>query len=253
MILGCIKREVIYLRNIIIPIKLVAMEYNRPKKFEIPNGEVLSRITTAHYNVKQYGVELSLPFTIASLSEDFKNGKIPEHKVEQLFSEQIGKFYYDIKTMIFHCAWLGEVLFSRLKDLNDSFKRNLDYQTLIDDFIINENATRECKTSYEKLDFMGHKKLLSEILKKYEREKKKLPFERKEFSRVLNDVIIQRNNFTHGELFLLDSEEGVSTILESFIGFEIIDKAVLNSYNDCFNYLSKILSLIHEELKVELK
>ena len=253
MIFGCIKRVAIYLRSILMPNERATMDYKKPNRFTIPDGELLSRITSAHYNVKQYGVELSLPFTIASLSKDFRNGKIPEHKIEKLLSEQVGQFYYDIKTMIFHCAWLGEVLFSRIKDLNDSFKRNPDYQSFIDDFITIENATRECKTSYEKLDFMGHKKLLSEILKKYEKEKKKLPFERKEFSRVFNDVIVQRNNFTHGELFLLDSDEGVSTILESFVGFEIIDKDVLNSYNSCFNYLLETLSLIREELKAELK
>jgi hypothetical protein len=218
--------------------------FKTPELLIVPQEHVFALIGSDLYTITQFEVKLNLPITIATIYKDYKakslkqiqEAIIKENK-DVLHNTETSKFYYDIKTMMFHCAWLGEVLLLRLKDINDNIKSKGKYDGIIDKFIKDEGERRECKVSYERLDFMGHKKLLNEILKEFQKKGGKLPFERKEFSSLFHDVINQRNAFTHGHLFLLKTDVGLQTILDSHLGKQIIEATHLNSYNECFNDL----------------
>ena len=224
------------------------VNFLKPTSFNIPDGELLARMSMAHYKVKQFGTELSLPIVVGSLSKNFAEAERPELNVTHLISQDVCKLYYDMKMMTFHCSWLGETLFERLKIINHENKEKPEYTTVVEKFI--EKKTRESgfKITYERLDFMSHKGLLSCILKEYEKSKEKLPFDRKAFSGLFNDIIIQRNNYTHGELFLLDKENGFQTIIECDKGYQIIDQLTLNSFNQCYEELIDKLLLIRSIL-----
>jgi len=202
--------------------------------------------------VEQFGVKLSLPFIRGKISENYSQGHPVEIQPEKMLSKEESEYYYNIKMMIFHCSWLGEFLFGKLREINDSYYHSKQYEKLIEAFLNKENEQRDCKINYEKLDFMGHKKLLNELLKEQERAGKKLAFDRKYFSTLFHDIISQRNNFTHGELFLLETTDGLQTILEHYKGTDIIDKNTLNSFNESFEELLDCLIKI-KEVKINEK
>lgn len=214
----------------------------KPQVFTIPDGQVLAELSIDLFRVKQFGIELSIPVTIAGISKDFAKGDVAQLNVNDLSKEELHQRYYDIKMLTFHCAWLGEVLFERLKGINNLEVGKAINKDVVDKFLAGKGRP------YEKLDLIAHKDLLCAILK--EREKiKALPFDRKAFCTLFDDIIVQRNNFTHGKLFLLQTEAGYQSILHSDKGYQVIDKDILNSYNECYNELSKILYQSSEFLK----
>jgi hypothetical protein len=220
----------------------MSIEFQKPQEFLIPKGELLAELCVDLYQVKQFGIELSIPITIARISKDFNNGEIAQLSLGDLNKEELHKSYYDIKMLIFHCAWLAEVLFERLKGINNSeFIKSPKLET-IEKFLSGKGKP------YEKLDFIAHKDLLCAILKNLEKSKS-LPFDRKNFCTLFDDIIVQRNNFTHGKLLLLQTEVGYQTILNSDKGYHILDKSVLNSYNECYFELTKVLHQSSQLLK----
>lgn len=228
------------------------MEFLKPKPFILPKDEILVELGTDYYQIKQFGVELSVPFSIAKVSKDFTTGGNAQMDIAQLFNQDAVRFFYDIKMMTFHCTWLGESLFLFLKRLNDKYHTQPKYSKVMHEFIAKTNASRECKIEYKTLDFMGHKGLLSDILKENEKTTSLLAFKRKDFNRLFDSIIIQRNNFTHGELLLLHTEEGFKTLLRHNKGTEIIDMEVLNSYNECYNNISEALRNIEKSIDSSL-
>ncbi|MBS1595711.1 MAG: hypothetical protein JST90_15455 [Bacteroidetes bacterium] len=214
----------------------------KPQEFAIPNGELLAELSIDIFQVKQFGCELSIPITIAALSKDFAGGQKPQINVGDLSMEELHQRYYDIKMLTFHCAWLGEVLLERLKGVNDFMISGPSNKASVAKFLADKGR------QYEKLDFIAHKDLLCAVLK--EREKSiALSFDRKTFCTLFDEIIVQRNNFIHGKLFMLQTSAGYQTILHSDKGYQIIEKDTLNSYNECYNNISAILSQSSQFLK----
>ncbi|MCW3126096.1 MAG: hypothetical protein JWO03_1754 [Bacteroidetes bacterium] len=215
------------------------LDFKKPEELNVPNKLILQRWSTDIFQINQLGIHLSLPITFALLSKDAPNSTDPIDP--DYLNPDLHQRYYDIKMMTYHCAWLGESLFVKLRTLNDIEKDKPASAQIITDFIDEKNKTRTPPITYEFLDFISHKDLLCVLLK--EKAKiKALPFDRKPFCRLFDDIIKQRNNFIHGELLYFKTTEGYQTVLHSQSGYHILNKDVLNSYNECYKHLSSILS-----------
>nr|DAT17170.1 MAG TPA: hypothetical protein [Caudoviricetes sp.] len=160
------------------------------------------------------------------------------------------------------CARLGERLFEDLRSLNDLFYQekivkqyfwNKYHKKLYeekcsvcaDNFVDDECFNSEYAKSYKKLDFMGHRDLLSYLLDKNILKGKNIvcPKYQPNIMKVFCQFILDRNKYTHGRLIYVPSLK--RTVLrfmedqEKVIG--IVDLDTMQSFVNCYNLLFDFL------------
>jgi hypothetical protein len=181
---------------------------------------------------------------------DIRFGK-PLLDFNYLFDRNFIPMIADLEVTLGLCSRLGERLFQELISLNDSLKK----LPVAQKYLAKTKEDGTPKIVYEKMDFMRHRDLLSEILKSKELEGKKelenlysLPDVRKTLHKFVED----RNKYTHGILHynarmkitvLEFKENNNGKVLDIYAR---LDQSILVSYINCYNFLSSFLEKIKE-------
>lgn len=124
--------------------------------FDTTNG-IVGKFSHQMFTDTKLGVNLPVNFSlIMNLTEKADDGRfILPIDGFAMFSESSVKTLHEIKSTIGQCGQIAEILFGKLKQVNNAFKEN----SLLNDIF------EQYEERYHKLDFMGHRNLLSDILK----------------------------------------------------------------------------------------
>ncbi len=218
-----------------------------PKVVTFPEESIQVKISHQMYTDEKLGVKLPVNYSLFMvLTEKGADGKfIMPLDGTAIFGKETVQMLNSVKNVIGQCSQTGEILFGRLKIINTKFK---NVPELKDVFAAYEEK-------YHKLDFMGHRDLLSAIFKS-----KKLDwlneilknYDVKAATKAFNNFILDRNKYTHGELmYWYPSKE---TLLEyeteaRVTEHGLVNSDTLNSYLTCYKDLDDLLSKIDEKLK----
>lgn len=210
-------------------------------EFDTTNG-IIYKMSHQMYTDIKLGVKLPVSFSVFfNLTEKGKDGRfILPIDGQAIFGEESVKILHEIKSTIGRCSQIGELLFAKLKRVNSNFKSQGIYNDIFDPI----------KEKYNKLDFMGHRDVLSKILKSNKsagliNETKK--YNLKSVTTSFHKFILDRNKYTHGELMSWYPER--KTILEyeneaRQPEYGEVNKDILNSYISCYKDLDEFLNLI---------
>lgn len=161
------------------------------------------------------------------------------------------------------CSRLGERLFEDLRSLNDLFfnekivkqyfwnkcrkRMNIEKcNVCADNYIDNECFRLEYERYYKKLDFMGHRDLLSYLLEKDILKGKYIVYSKyqPDIMNLFYQFILDRNKYTHGRLIFVPSlKKTVLRFMEDqkrIIG--IVNLETMQSYVNCYNLLFDFLT-----------
>lgn len=161
-----------------------------------------------------------------------------------IFGKDVVQVLNDIKATVGQCSQIAEILFGRLKTINNKFKQIRDLTDIFETY----------EERYYKLDFMGHRNLLSDIFKFNKIEWLTVLLQKydiKSVTRSFYNFIMDRNKYTHGELMYWYPER--QTLLEyqneaRQTEYGIVNADILNSYLTCYKYIDELLSEIDVNL-----
>jgi hypothetical protein len=214
--------------------------------FDTKNG-LNCKISHQRFVEKNLGIKLPVKFSLfMNLTEKNEEGKfIIPFDGNIIFGKKTVEQINEINKIIGKCSQLAERLFNKLKSVNDSLKSNAELSLI---FAKYDNETKK----YAKLDFMSHRELLSDIIKSKKIDlinKVSAEYDIKSVRCSLNDFILERNKYTHGELLYWYPEK--KTLLEyrdskGEIEYAELNMDILNSFSKCYIELDKYLSKIAE-------
>jgi hypothetical protein len=204
------------------------------------------KISHQMYTDNKLGVKLPVNYSLFMvLTEKDADGKfIMPIDGTAIFGKEVVQTLNDIKATVGQCSQIGEILFGRLKNINNKFKQIAD---LTDVF-----ATYEER--YYKLDFIGHRNLLSDIFKSNKlvwlTELLK-EYDVKSVTKSFYNFIMDRNKYTHGELMYWYPDK--QTLLEyeneaRQTEYGIVNSDILNSYLTCYKNIDELLNKIDANL-----
>ncbi len=220
------------------------MIYKGPRQFSFPSenrdSKFLKIMVNSYTMVDDgYGNELKTAIKHCSGVYAPKNGKVPKHKFVMEPSQN--QKVIEITKMISSTCRLAENLNHDLLDYLRVyyFKRDEEmYETVL------------------KLDFMKQRDVLSEIIKKdksiHDLERLNSSSSRKMFRKLFCQFIEDRNIYTHGDIFYYHNENMV--LIEYLSKGEekekycIVDKEVIKSHMDLFNYLRNNLGIMRKHI-----
>jgi hypothetical protein len=214
--------------------------------FDTTEG-IVGKFSHQMFTDTKLGVNLPVNFSlIMNLTEKSADGRfvLPIDGFA-MFSESSAKTLHEIKSTIGQCSQIAEILFGKLKQVNNTFKEN----TLLNDIF------EKYEERYHKLDFMGHRNLLSDILKsnkiEWLREVLK-EYNCKSVTKSFYNFILDRNKYTHGELMFWYPE--MKTILEyesdnKQVQYGEVNKDILNSFLICYKTIDEFLNDIERNRK----
>lgn len=204
------------------------------------------KISHQMYTDTKVGVRLPVNHSVFMvLSEKDKDGKfIMPIDGTSIFGKETVQMMNEIKATIGQCSQIAEILFGRLKVINSKFKQLPELAEVF--------AAYEEK--YHKLDFMGHRNLLSEIFK----SKKSAwlneilkEYDLKSVTKSFFNLIMDRNKYTHGELMFWYPEKQAVLEYENDTKqaeYAIVNSDILNSYLTCYGQLDELLNKISASL-----
>lgn len=227
---------------------MIKIELKKPKiiSFDTKNG-LNCKISHQLYVEENLGIKLPVKFSLfMNLTEKSDDGRlIMPIDGTKTFGKEIAHQINEINKIVGKCSQLAERLFDKLKSVNDSLKSNSDLNSI---FAKYDNEEK----NYKKLDFMTHRNLLSDIIKSKKIQRINKASEEYHIKSVrcsLNDFILERNKYTHGELLYWYPER--KTLLEyknskGETEYAELNMDILNSYSECYVMLDKYLSRISE-------
>ena len=227
---------------------MIKIELKKPKiiSFDTKNG-LNCKISHQLYVEETIGIKLPVKFSLfMNLTEKNADGRlIMPIDGNKTFGKEVAQQINEINKIVGKCSQLAERLFDKLKSVNDNLKSNSDINSI---FAKYDNEEK----NYKKLDFMTHRNLLSDIIKskKIDRiNKASEGYHIKLVRSSLNDFILERNKYTHGELLYWYPER--KTLLEyknskGETEYAELNMDILNSYLECYVKLDKYLSEIAE-------
>jgi hypothetical protein len=204
------------------------------------------KISHQMYTDTKVGVRLPVNHSVFMvLSKKDKDGKfIMPIDGTAIFGKETVQMMNEIKATIGQCSQIAEILFGRLKVINTKFKQLPELAEVF--------ASHDEK--YHKLDFMGHRNLLSDIFKA-----KKLDwlnevlkdYDLKSVTKSFFALIMDRNKYTHGELMFWYPEK--QTVLEyennaKQAEYAVVNSEILNSYLTCYGQLDELLNKVSASL-----
>lgn len=205
------------------------------------------KISHQMYTDERLGIKLPVNYSLFMvLREKDADGKfIMPLDGKAIFGKETVQTLNSIKGTVGQCSQIAELLFGRLKVINGKFKQLAE---LADVFAPYEEK-------YHKLDFMGHRNLLSDIFKS-----KKLDwlndilaeYDVKSVTKSFHNFIMDRNKYTHGELMFwypdkLSLLEYENEARQQEYG--IVNSEIINSYLSCYKTIDDLLSKIDAYLK----
>lgn len=211
------------------------------QKFDTIKG-LISKFSHQMFVDESLGVNLPVKHSVFMyLTEKTDEGrfKMP-FDVKSIFSKPIVENLHRIKAKIGQCSQIAENLFGTLKHCNNKFKLNPDLNPVFE----------KIGARYSKLDFMGHRNLLSDIIKSQKvvwLNDILLPYDKKSVTKSFHGFILDRNKYTHGELMYWYPEK--KTLLEyqnerGETEYGEVNQLVLNSFLQCYQELEEILDQI---------
>lgn len=222
------------------------------KQIELKSPEVknfdrdIMKISHENFQEEKLGIKTPVKFTfVFSLPEEEKDF---DHVIrETAMNENHINFILQVKSMMGNCSQIGENLLQKLKSLMDKIK---DSKIVDDLFKKNEG---KYKKEYTKFDFMGYRKLLSDILKsKKVINLESMGIELKSVTASFHAFILDRNKYTHGELMFWIEKNAALLEYENTdkeIEYGLVTKEIFQSFINCYEELDKILELIWDEIK----
>lgn len=207
--------------------------------FDTMNG-IVGKFSHQMFTDTKLGVNLPINFSlIMNLTEKSDDGRflLPIDGFA-MFSESSVNVLYEIKSTIGQCSQIAEILFGKLKQVNNAFKEN----PLLNDIF------KQYEERYNKLDFMGHRNLLSDIIKSNKIEwlsEVLKEYNCKSVTKSFYNFILDRNKYTHGELMFWYPE--MKTILEyevdnKQVQYGEVNKDILNSFLTCYKNIDEFLN-----------
>lgn len=181
-------------------------------------------------------VKMSKKMHVISFGEgDINSEKGAVVKVENILPEQLEiRQYYILQTHINHCVNNGEAINRKLRELMQS--------------VYAKNT--QTRSDILKMDFMKLRDVFSEFLKAFKPlrgiEEYNSNQKIKKITKVMNQFIIDRNIYTHGQLALY--RPGGTFLIEYLNGqrpeFSEVNLQILDSYNKVYKELEAFLDLI---------
>lgn len=175
------------------------------------------------------------------LSEKDKDGKfILPIDGTAIFGKETVQRMNEIKATIGQCSQIAEILFGLLKVVNGKFKQLHELAEVFAPY----------EEKYHKLDFMGHRNLLSDIFKSkrvdWLNEILK-EYDSKSVTKSFFTLIMDRNKYTHGELMFWYPEK--QTVIEyendaKQKEYAVVNSDILNSYITCYGQLDELLNKV---------
>ena len=217
-----------------------------PEIIKFGDETLQCKISHQMYTDNKLGVKLPVNYSLFMvLTEKDADGKfIMPIDGTAIFGKEVVQTLNDIKATVGQCSQIAEILFGRLKSINNKFKQIAD---LTDVFSTYEER-------YYKLDFMGHRNLLSDIFKS-----NKLPwltellkeYDVKSVTKSFHNFIMDRNKYTHGELMYWYPDK--QTLLEyendaRQTEHGVVNSDILNSFLTCYKNIDELLSKIDANL-----
>ncbi|CAA0235348.1 hypothetical protein [Tenacibaculum maritimum] len=227
---------------------MIKIELEKPKiiSFDTKNG-LTCKISHQLYVEKNLGIKLPVRFSLfMNLTEKNEDGKlILPFDGNKIFGKETATQINEINKLVGRCSQIAERLFDKLKRVNDSLKSNPELTSIFEKY---DNDDRK----YVKLDFMTHRQLLSDIIKSKKIDRindVSSGYDIKSVRRAMNDFILERNKYTHGELLYWYPEK--KTLLEYLNSkgeteYAELNMDILNSFSECYVSLDKYLNKITE-------
>jgi hypothetical protein len=213
-----------------------------PEVITFSHTSIQAKISHEVFTESKFGVKTPVNHSVLIVSEKSADDKFDLPLDQQvLFGKELIGQLSGIKSVVGNCSQLAERLFGQLKSLNGRLKGIPEL----------EEYFAEYKERYEKLDFMGHRQILGNIMKSKKNEcinKAVEIFDPKSVRVALETFIIDRNKYTHGDLVYWQNEK--LTLLEYINNvnykpeYAIVNSEILNSFIECYNMLTKIFSNI---------
>ena len=215
-----------------------------PEIIKFGDETLQCKISHQMYTDNKLGVKLPVNYSLFMVLTEKDAEFIMPIDGTAIFGKEVVQTLNDIKATVGQCSQIAEILFGRLKSINNKFKQIAD---LTDVFSAYEER-------YYKLDFMGHRNLLSDIFKS-----NKLPwltellkeYDVKSVTKSFHNFIMDRNKYTHGELMYWYPEK--QTLLEyendvRQIEHGVVNSDILNSFLKCYENIYELLSKIDANL-----
>jgi hypothetical protein len=205
------------------------------------------KISHQMYSDNKLGVRLPVNHSVFMiLSEKDKNGKyiMPIDGVS-IFGKETVQMLNDLKATIGQCSQIAELLFGRLKTINGQFKQLHELAEIFEPY----------EDKYHKLDFMGHRNLLSAIFKSKRIEwlsEILKEYDLKSVTKSFFTLIMDRNKYTHGELMFWYPENQTVIEYENDARqpeYAVVTSDILNSYLHCYGQLDNLLNKVAASLK----
>lgn len=226
---------------------MITIKLLSPEIIKFDKEIYLCKLSHQIYIDNRFGVSLPVNFSLfMSLTEKDSEGKIVlPVDYTGIFSKDVVFSLQSVKSIIGQCTQLSEVLFGRLKNINDRLRQI----SVLNDFF-NEFPG----DVYNKLDFMKHRNLLSSVLKSQKLENLNdlsKEYNIKSVTTSFYNFILDRNKYTHGELMywyprrltLLEYEHE-----ERKCQYGLVNTDILNSFLACYKELDEFLSHIDKNL-----
>jgi hypothetical protein len=199
------------------------------------------------YTDEKLGIKLPVNYSLFMvLSEKDANRKfIMPLDGQAIFGKETVQSLNNIKGTIGQCSQIAEILFGHLKIINSKFKQLPELAEVF----------QPCEEKYHKLDFMGHRDLLSDIFKS-----KKLDwlneilneYNVKSVTKSFHSFIMDRNKYTRGELVLWYPNKQILLEYENDARqteYGVVNSDVINSFLSCYKTIDELLSKIDAHLK----
>lgn len=213
-----------------------------PKIIEFAKDDMTAKISHQMFTENTIGVETPINHAVLIiLSEKSEDGryKLPIDG-QAIFGKESINAINEVRKQIGSCSQIAENLFSKLKALNLQLKQISDLKDVFEDY----------EENYRRLDFMGHRKLFSEIIKS-----KKIKwineiieeYDVKSVTKTFYKFIMDRNKYTHGELMLYyPSRETILEYEDESRNREvaIVNSEIITSYIEIYKELDIILNKI---------
>lgn len=206
-------------------------------------GGLNCKISHKMFSEQRMGINLPVNYSLfMNLKDKNSDGKfILPMDSDKIFGKEIVSALTEIKTIIGKCTQLGEALNNKLSATSNRFKSDP----------ILTSVFKKYNERYHKLDFMGHRNLLSDIIKSKKIDKITdlgNTYNLKSVTKAFNNFILDRNKYTHGDLMYWYPDG--KTLLEykdvnGEVEYGEINKDILNSYLKCYTDLDKFLDILN--------
>lgn len=223
---------------------MIEITLKSPKVYVEDKSAIMVIISHQMYSDNQHGIRIPVKHTVLIESKEvLPDGKYKLPISVDVVSSETVSFLYEVKKKIGSCVQLAESLFESLKAINLRLV-NRD---------VNSDVYKNYSDKYSKLDFMGHRTLLSDIIKS-----KKDPilneiikeYESKKLRKVMNDFILDRNKYTHGDLMYFQNMRTtiIKYIHEGIEQYALVSQEIIESFISCYENLNVFLGKLLKEL-----